>query len=166
LANLLTAYAASSAVTITLASLASDTTLLAGQESTAIDNTSGLYLDYLVAGEVTTGTSPTAAKQIEVHAVGILDDANWPDVFDGADSNETITSADIKNAICRPLAVLATSSTSNQAYPFGPVSLANAFGGVLPAKVAIFIVHNTGVNLNSTGGNHFVSIKPIYMTSS
>ena len=37
------AYGSSAALTITLASLASDTNLLAGRESTAIDNTCLLY---------------------------------------------------------------------------------------------------------------------------
>ncbi|NBW19056.1 MAG: hypothetical protein EBR82_64880 [Caulobacteraceae bacterium] len=63
-------YVSPSDATITLASLASDTNLLAGRESNAIDNSSNLYLDYLISGKVTTGTSPTTARSIEVWAVG------------------------------------------------------------------------------------------------
>jgi hypothetical protein len=157
-------YPAASDITITLASLASDTNLLAGQESNALDNSSNLYLDYLVSGKITTGTSPTTARSIEVWAVGSWDGTNWPDVFDGTNSAETITTANHKNAVCRFIAAMATDATSNQVYHFGPVSLASAFGGVMPVKVVFFVVHNTAVNLNSTAGNHQIRIQPYYET--
>ncbi len=157
-------YPAASDVTITLASLASDTNLLAGRESTALDNSSNLYLDYLVSGKITTGTSPTTARSIQVFAVGSSDGTTWPDVFDGTDSTETITSANHKNSICRFIAEMATDNTSDRVYHFGPVSLASAFGGVLPVKVVFFVVHNTAVALNSTAGNHQIRIQPYYET--
>lgn len=157
-------YGTASDLTITLASLASDTNLLAGRESATIDNTSSLNLDWLISGKVTTGTSPTAARQIEVWAVGSWDGTTWPDVFDGTESTETITSADIKAAICRPVAIMATGSTSNVTYFFGPVSLAAVFGGIVPPKVVLFVVHNTGVALNSTSGNHQIRLQPVYET--
>lgn len=158
-------YIASSTVTCTLASLASDTNLLAGRESASVDNSTNEYADYLLAGRITTGTSPTDARQIEVHVVGQLDDTTWPDVFDGTDSNETITSVGIKATICRPAAVIATNNTSDRTYPFGPVSVASLFGGVCPRRFVVFVVHNTGVNLNSTGSNHEIDITPIQWQS-
>ena len=157
-------YGTASDLTITLASLASDTNLLAGRESATLDNTTTLALDYLISGKVTAGTSPTASRSIEVWAVGSWDGTTWPDVFDGTDSAETITSADIKASICRLLAAMATANTSDRTYPFGPVSLAAAFGGVLPPKVVLFVTHSTGVNLNSTSGNHQIRIQPVYET--
>jgi hypothetical protein len=51
------------------------------------------------------------------------DGANWPDVFDGTSSAETITSSDIKNAICKPIAILSTNNTSDRTYWFTGVSL-------------------------------------------
>jgi hypothetical protein len=164
MADIRQAYGTASDATITLASLASDTNLLAGRESAAVDNTSTLALDYLVSGKITTGTSPTASRQIEVWAVGSWDGTNWPDVFDGTESAETITSADIKSAVCRLLGVMATSSTSNVTYHFGPMSVAAAFGGVVPPKFVIFVVHNTGVGLNATAGNHQIRFQPTYET--
>lgn len=155
-------YGTASDGTITLASLASDTNLLAGVESAEIDNTSTLALDYLVAGKITTGTSPTASRQIEVWVVGSWDGTNWPDVFDGTASSETITSADIKAAVCRLIAVMATDSTSNRTYHFPPTSVAAAFGGVVPPKFVVFVVHNTGVALNSTASNHQIRLQPVF----
>lgn len=164
MADLKLAYGTASDVTITLASLASDTNLLTGRESTAVDNTSSLVLDYLVSGKITAGTSPTAARSIEVWAIGSWDGTNWPDVFDGTDSAETITSADIKASVCRFVAAMATANTSDRTYHFGPVSLAAAFGGTLPPKIVLFVTHSTGVNLNSTAGNHQIRLQPVFQT--
>lgn len=160
-----TEYAATTAITITLASLATSSTLLVGRESTLVDNTSTKYLDQLVGGQVMTGTSPTAGT-IEVWVAAQFDDAGvWPDVFDGTDSAETCTSADIKQSGLRLLGSVATSSTSNVAYPFAKTSIASLFGGVVPKKWTLFVTHNTAVNLNSTGGNHFFYAEGSYASS-
>jgi len=159
--SILKKYGSKTTITASVASLASDTNLLAGIESPVIDNTTDGFDDILISGKVTTGTSPTASKQIEVWAVA-WDGANWPDVFDGTSSAETITSSDIKNAICKPVAILATNNTSDRTYHFSGVSLREAFRGDLPSKVVLFVVHNTGVNLNATAGNHELSYVGIY----
>jgi hypothetical protein len=136
MADIKLAYGTASDATITLASLASDTNLLAGRESSAIDNTSALALDYLISGKITAGTSPTASRSIEVWAVGSWDGTTWPDVFDGTNSDETITSADIKASMCRLIAAMATANTSDRTYHFGPVSIASVFGGVVPPNLS------------------------------
>jgi hypothetical protein len=164
MADLKLAYGTASDLTITLASMASDTNLLTGRESATIDNSANLFLDYLVSGKITAGTSPTAARSIEVWAVGSWDGTNWPDVFDGTESAETITSADIKASVCRFVAAMATANTSDRVYHFGPVSLAAAFGGTLPPKVVLFVTHSTGQNLNSTAGNHQIRLQPVFQT--
>ena len=164
MADLKLSYPAASDLTITLASLASDTNLLTGRESAVIDNTANLYLDILISGKITAGTSPTAARSIEVWAVGSWDGTNWPDVFDGTESAETITSADIKASVTRYLAAMATANPSDRAYHFGPVSLAAAFGGVLPPKIVLFVTHSTAVALNATAGNHQIRLQPVYQT--
>jgi hypothetical protein len=164
MADLKLSYPAASDLTVTLASLASDTNLLTGRESATIDNSTNLYLDILVSGKITAGTSPTAARSIEVWAVGSWDGTNWPDVFDGTESAETITSADLKASVCRFVAAMATANVTDRAYHFGPVSLASAFGGTLPPKVVLFVTHSTGVALNSTAGNHQIRLQPVFQT--
>lgn len=158
---ILTRYGSKTTITAALASLASDASLLAGIESSVIDNTTDGFVDILISGKIKTGTSPTASKQIEVYAIG-WDGAGWPDVFDGTSSAETITSSDIKNAICRPVAILSTNNTSDRDYPFTGRSLRSAFGEALPSKIVLFVTHNTGVNLNSTAGNHELSYVGVY----
>lgn len=165
MASIKLAYAASATVTITPDALASDTNLLAGRESTAIDNATNLYLDYLLAGKLTTGTLPTDAREIRVYVAGIVDDTPiYPDVLDGTDSNETITSSGIRDAALRLAAVIATNNTSDRTYWFGPISVAALFGGTLPGKFVVFVVHNTGVNLNATGSNHAIKVTGVYET--
>jgi len=154
--NVLIKYGSKQTLTCAVASLASDTNLLAGIESSVIDNTTDGYTDIIVSGKVTTGTNPTTSTRIEVWAVA-WDGANWPDVFDGTSTGETITSSDIKNAICKNIASMSTNNTSDRTYHFSGVSLRGAFGGCLPSKTVLFVVHNTGQNLNSTAGNHELS---------
>lgn len=159
--NILIKYETSATLTAALASLASDTNLLAGLETSVIDNRTNGFDDYMISGKVTTGTSPTAARQIEVWAVA-WDGNAWPDVFDGTTSTETITSADIKAAICKPVAIMPTNNTSDRTYHFSGVSLRDVFRGTLPSQCVLFVVHNTGVNLSSTAGNHELRIQGVY----
>ncbi len=161
--DLLLKYGTPAAYTITLASLATNSTLVTGRESTAVDNSSNCYQDYLIGGKITTGTSPTTNTYIGVWAVGILDDAPvWPDVFDGTDSAETWTSVNVRDNCAKRLASIIVSNTSDVTYYFGPVSLAAAFGGVVPSSHVIFVAHSTAVNLNSTSSNHAIYYWPVY----
>ena len=155
--NILTKYGSKTTLTITgVPSLASDTNKLTGIETSIIDNTTDGFFDIYINGKITTGTNPTASRQIEVWAIG-WDGSGWPDVFDGTCSSETITSSDIKNAICKPIAILSTNNTSDRTYWLTDVSLRGAFNGPLPSKVVLFVTHDTVAALNSTAGNHELS---------
>ena len=144
--------------TITLASLASDTSLLAGREGTAIDNnTTDDAIDALVGGFTTTGTSPTASRQIEIWLYGSYDGTSYSGGATGSDANLSPQ----EKTLLKLLQVIPTSSTSNQKYTWGPHSVAQAFGGTMPRKWGVYEVHNTGVNLNSTAGNHEVKHTPV-----
>lgn len=146
--------------TITLASLASDTNLVAGREGTVVSHEDA-EIDSLVGGKVTTGTTPTASRQIEVWAYASYDGTSYSGSATGSNANLT---PDEKTNM-RLLTIIPTVNTSDKTYIWGPFSLANAFGGTLPRKTGIFIVHNTGANLNATGGNHEVKRTPVHYTS-
>lgn len=163
-ANIKTAYAASGTYTITLTSLASDATLLTGRESTGISNAVNLYLDELVGGTIMTGTTPTTATQIEVHAVGATDDTpTYPGAFAGSDAGRTSTQS-TKNSSCKPLGILATLNTSNQAYWVGMIGIRQFFGDGLPVAHSLFVTHSTVAALNATATNHKLTHTPVYMT--
>lgn len=143
-------YGTPTAATITIASLASDTSLVAGRESTAVDQSSTLdAIDVIVGGKITTGTSPTASRQIEIWAYACYDGTEFTGSATGSDANLT---PDAKSSM-RLLEVIPTDGTSNKAYKWGGISLFQAFGN-LPVKFGFFVVHNTGVALHATGGNH------------
>lgn len=150
-------YAASATITCSVASLASSSTFVAGQEGTAVDNATNKYDDALLSGQVTVGTTPTINTQILIYVFSALDDTpTWPDVMDGTDSAETLTSVGVGAGFLKlATALTVDSTTSNRAYAFGQISVAALFGGVLPRNWSVFVTHNTGVALNATGGNHF-----------
>ncbi len=147
-------------------SLATSSTFLAGYEWFVIDNGTELALDYQVSGQIMVGTTPTANTEIRIYAVASYDGSTWPDVFDGTPSAETITNAGVMASFMKLAAVLpVTATTSNVAHPFF-FTIAQLFGGTVPKKVAIYVAHNTGVNLNSTGGNHTYAYVPYDSTNS
>jgi len=163
MASVKLAYASSAALTITLVSLATSATLVAGRESTVVDNTTNLYLDYLLAGKITTGTSPTDAKEIRVYVYAQVEDTpTYPDSFTGSDAAKTVTSTGIRDAALKLAAVIPTNNTSDRTYWFGPISVAALFGGVMPKRWGVFVVHNTGVDLNATGGNQAIWQTGVY----
>lgn len=150
------AYRASSTITIAPENVASSSTFVAGVESNVYDNTSNKDMDVLIAGTWTCGTTPTANTFCLVYVVAIRDDAPaYPDVFDGTSSAETATSAGVRDGFARLGGIASVdSTTSDRAYGIGPFSVAQLFGGVVPPKFVLFVTHNSGVNSNSTSGNH------------
>lgn len=148
-------YSAEQTLTPTgVAGLASDTNLLTGIEVAEIDNRTQQAEDIIVNILTTTGTSPTDARRIEIWAIAADASGNYPDVFDGTTSSETISSATMKANICQLVVSFATTSTSDQKYRRNGISLRQVFGGVLPGRCVLFQTHNTGVALNSTAANH------------
>src|SRR5262245_22774423 len=68
------AYATSSSITVTnLNSLASSSTWVAGWESGAIDNSSNLYLDFVVNAQVRVAAAGLSAGEIRMYLVAEMD---------------------------------------------------------------------------------------------
>lgn len=152
------------AVAITLASLASDTNLLAGRESDVVTNSNN-DTDHILSGQIMPGTTPGANTKIDVYVYTdltvISGTSAYPDVLDGTDSNETLTNSGIRInglILAKSIAVIAT--TSNVGYPIPKTSIKKLFG-YMPKKWGVFVVQNTGAALNSTSGNHFLHYERI-----
>lgn len=148
-------YATKTSISMDLSALASSSSLLAGRESNEIDNTSNLYVDALVQGVVTVGTTPTTGKSIQVYVWGSDTAASTTtlDVLDGVDSAETLTNAGVRDALLKYGAgVLLDAATSNQAYPIGPFSVAQLFGS-MPKYWGLFVTQETGVALKTDAAN-------------
>lgn len=144
--------------TITLGALASDTNLVAGRAGTAVSH-EDTEVDSIVGGKVKLGTGPTASRQIEIWAYGSYDGTSFSGGATGTDANLTPQ----EKSLLKLLTIIPTANVTDQVYTWGPFSMANAFGGTLPIKTGIFVVHNTGVNLNAAG--HEVKRTPVHYTS-
>lgn len=145
-------YGSSAALAVTnLASLPSDTNLLAGWSSAVIANGTNLLVSEKISGLLKTGTSPTVSTNIFVYVWAALDDTpTYPDTIDGTQAAKTLTSANVRDSGAFRLGTVITiDNTSNRVYPF-TFDVASLFGGHMPKNYGVFIVHNTGVNLNAT----------------
>lgn len=159
------AYAASGAQTQTnLDALASSSTHVAGWESGAIDNSTNLYLDYIINAKIQVESAGLSAGEIRMYLVAELEDASWPDVFDGTESAETVTDTEVRDAICRLAAVSVTDTTASRTYYLNCPSVAAVFNGTVPRKFVIFITQSSGAALESTGDPNQVYVKGVYQT--
>jgi hypothetical protein len=149
-------YSASATITVAPENVASSADWTAGVESAVVDNSTNKYVDALVSGVWTAGTTPTANTTVGVYVYAQEDDGpTYQDVFDGTSSAETVTSAGVLAGVVRLLGTLSVSTnTSNRAYYLAPSSVAQCFGGVMPQRWGLFLAHNSGVNSNTTAGNH------------
>jgi hypothetical protein len=162
--NITIKYGTSGNYTCTLASLATDTNLLVGRQTTVVSNTTTLADDYLVSGKIKCGTTPTVAKQIEVWVFGDIDTAGtYQDAFAGTDAGRTISFANLKPLEMRNVAtwVLDSGATTGSVMYFNNISLKGLFGYV-PGNHGLWVVHNTVAALDATGGSHVLSYTPVF----
>lgn len=147
---------AGQALTITVASLATGS----ARASTVIDNTTNLFLDALVQIQTKTGTGPAAPNIVNVYAYATVDGGTtYSDGATGTDAAITLTVP--PNAVLIGSLNCPTASTS---YKSGPMSVAAAFGGILPAKWGIIIENQSGTTLSATGGDHIVQYQGVFVT--
>lgn len=140
-------FDASSALTITLASLASSTSGV-GRQSDVVDNTAAgtKYKQLIFHVAVTVGTTPTANRAIRFYLIRVDADGS-PHRDDGAGASDAGITI-INSQAVYTLFVPATTSD---------VSYKGSFVVDDPGpKWAVAVVHDTGVNLNSTAGNHYI----------
>lgn len=154
------AFAAATAtvITCTLTSLAA----LASRESNTVDNTANLFLDALVQVKVKIGaTTPTNDKSVYVYAWGVIDPTTpqYPDVVTGADAAITLNAP----TQLRLIGVINT-TTASTSYTSEPMSVATAFGGVLPQKWGIVILNSAAV-LTATSTDHTINYQGVYNTA-
>lgn len=135
------------AITVTLASLADGS----ARESTSVSNATNLYLDalvQLVIESASAGVSSTGF--VAVYAYGTADGGTtFSDSATGTDAAITLTSPPnaVRIGICNVVAISTT-------YECAPMSVAAAFGGVLPDEWGIIVENNSGAALGATEANH------------
>jgi hypothetical protein len=157
MADVKTAYGTGGvAITCTLASLA----ISSYRESTAVDNTTNLWLDALVSmGVKLQAGTPANDKAVYVYCAGSIDGTTWGDAVTGSDAAITPNAPinlKLLGAIWAP--------TSAGTFEAGPWSVASVFGGVMPKKWSIVVWNRTGIALDSTEGNHYKLYTGVYST--
>ena len=162
-------YAASSNLTVTaLNSLAASAGLLAGWTSGTIDNTTDKHVDKKISARFTTSSANRQAGRIEVYAYAMLDDTTWPDIFssgtEGTEGAATIHDDEQKMENLVLLWSTFTDTTNADVHNMPPVSVAEAFGGALPPKFALFVTGAAATSTNAqfaASGNQ-VTVKGYY----
>jgi hypothetical protein len=156
-ANAKEAFGTSTGITCTLASLAQ----AAARESTALDNTSNLYLDAFVYLAVALQTgSPASDKGVYVYAYGSEDGTNYGDNATGTDAAVTLRAPHN----FRLIGFINTPDSGALTYKSPPFSVAAAFGGLMPRKWGIVVENKTNLTFNATEGNHTKSYSGVYTT--
>ncbi|OHD27818.1 MAG: hypothetical protein A2Y38_25085 [Spirochaetes bacterium GWB1_59_5] len=141
-------FDASTALTITLASLASSLSG-AGRQSTIVDNTANKYLDVLLYVKITqSGTvTPTGNKAVYVYLIRDDNHAtnHRSDGAGAADAALTVQNAELIDTIVNK------SSPATSEILYGEVLIHRP-----GPKWGIAIVHDTGTGLHATEANHWV----------
>ena len=124
------------AITCTITSLGTG----GARSSAAIDNSSNLYLDVLVQAKIKSGSGSTSATgYVNFYAYGTADGGTTYPEGAGTDTGVTLTTPPNVRLIGR-IAMVANSTT----YASEPMSVAAAFGGILPQKWGIIVENQSG----------------------
>lgn len=142
--DILSQYDASTALTISLASIATG----AGRVSTAVSNASPSKPRVRIYAQIKMGTSPVANSNVEVYLIR-GDVSSSPNIQDD--------NAGVSDAAYTALNAQLIGTLRNAASPATGDVLRGSFTVDEPGLIwSIGIMNKSGVNLDSTGGNHVI----------
>ena len=142
-------------ITCTYGTLTSSGTV--GRASTAVDNSTNLFLDALVTATIQyPNSAPANDKAIYMYAYGSIDGSTYPEGITGSDASYTIQgSAGALTTALRPIGTIPAVQNTNVTY--GPFAVAPAFGGWLPYKWGLVMLNFSGQTLTA-GTVQFVGV--------
>lgn len=150
-------YAAPSAFTITLASLAA----ASAREGLLFDNTGTKYDDIMIELSVGCLTATTADEQgVYIYMAASVDGTNFTSPALGSDAAIILGTNALKMAAFVPVPVGVASM-----YYCNIPSVASIFGGNLPIKTAIIYYNKANGALNGTEGNFLKTVRGVYYTT-
>jgi len=156
MATLRLSYGSSTAIVVTLASLAASS----ARQSTLVDNTGNTFVDAIVQVRVKLASgTPSGDRAVYIYAYGSEDGTDLTDNATGTDGAITLR----QPSNLRLLGAIDTPDSGGLSYVSHPMSLMQAFGGFgLPRKWGI-VVHNlSGVAFSATEGDHRKGYTGIY----
>ena len=139
-------YGTDTAITITVNGLAS----AAARESSAIDNTSDLFLDALLYVAITLAAG-TPSGGIDVYAYASEDGTNYTYNATGIDAALTMPGTTSRQFVFLGRINTATAGGLLWKQVFG--SIASAFGGIVPPKWGIVIDNQTALAFSGAGNS-------------
>jgi hypothetical protein len=160
-------FGSSTAITLPATGL-EYTTGTTGVQSTAVDNSSFLYNDALVTVNATTGSAALATGVIEVYAYASMDGTTYTDggaavtAYPVTGTSGAVVLPSPHN--CRLLGII-NANIASKPFISAPMSVANAFGGVLPVKWGIIVLNKTSTTAGTTGQISSVSAAYVGVTS-
>jgi hypothetical protein len=162
MADIKTAYGSIQTMTVTnLHSLANSAT--AGWQSAVVDNTSNLYLDALVQVVLDfANTAPANARQAYVFAYAGSESGTYSNPASGSEGTITLVDVTTTPQNLRLLGAIPYTTTDEVAES-SPMSVASAFGGVLPPYWGVVIINYSGAALAASGNT--VKWRPVYSTA-
>lgn len=157
MADIKIAYASSTALTISLASIADN----GARECDHVNNESNLYMDILVQLEIKLATgTPGGEEAIYIWAYGAENAGDFTDNATGSDA--AITLRDPHNF--KLVGIINTPDSGGLTYKSNPMSISQAFGGILPREWGIVVENKTSVTFSSTEGDHSKHFTGVYYT--
>ena len=157
-------YAADAAIAVTEWAA----TLAAGQFATSaiFDNTTTLYLDVLLGGILELdATTPAIGDTMDIYIVGNYDVDTVTDMTGGIDALLDAATEEVEDTafvkanliLLASVSVEKTTPATAQGYHWGPIGVAQFFGGVMPQKFMLILHNNTtgtmaaGPDVNAVG---------------
>jgi len=149
------------AADVALAVTAWDTTLLTGEAATSaiFDNSSSNFMDVLLGGIIEGDTITgilAAGESFDLYIAGQYSDTATDmggaiDALFGAAGEEVEDVSWVKAnmTLLKSIQVEPTAPDVDQGYHFGPISVAQFFGGVMPKRFILLLHNNTGASLGA-----------------
>jgi hypothetical protein len=149
-------YADNVTMTLDVSSLADSSTWTAGRESTAVDNTSNMYVDAIVDNpDGLVANANTIGQEIRIYCWGQNDSAATKNIstLAGTDAARTITVEALQ--ALRLAAAIPALATGSLTYYFQPFSVAALFGGIMPKFWGLFVTHSMVSDFGATQASKF-----------
>jgi len=138
------------------------TTLLTGEAATSAiyDNTTTLYVDVLVGGIIEGDTVTgilAVGETFDIYIAGqysetATDMGGGIDALFGAAGEEVEDVSWVKAnmTLFKSISLEATTPDVDQGYHFGPIGVAQFFGGIMPKRFMLLLHNNTGASLGGS----------------
>ena len=154
-------YGAVSTLPFSTWALPHSSTLDFGRQSAVADNrsTADDAVDAMVGGIITTSSSASTNRQIEVWSFGSWNNGSTYSLQAASSVDASANVSSMKTLM--KLVTIIPAMQGSSTYNWGPFSVAQVYGGLMPTQWGIFVTHNTGVSTSLTSTGHNLSYIPV-----